>query len=316
MRHALERKRERETPQPSIAGRDRRGIDLGRCRDLGEHLALARDARRAGSPPLGQPRARHKARKPACFPEQLCSSGVGSGPVSSSDSSRAPPRGACGQPRAARAGRDATRRRWRSPRLRGRVARGRAAEPGSASPTSGRTQRADGSPASSDPPPALRTATAWTRWRDSSTDAPRDDDLERARASPRGAYSRATLHLVPELPEVEAWVRELDPLVSRAPVDKAGPAHIATLKTFDPPLAALEGRRLAGSARRGQEPPLPDRRRRARSPRASDERRAPALSRGGREGPEDADVPAALRRRRRARPHRGRARRSAQACGC
>jgi formamidopyrimidine-DNA glycosylase len=57
---------------------------------------------------------------------------------------------------------------------------------------------------------------------------------------------------VPELPEVEAWVRELAPLVTRAPVAKAGPAHIATLKTFDPPLAALEGRRLAGSERRGK----------------------------------------------------------------
>jgi formamidopyrimidine-DNA glycosylase len=57
---------------------------------------------------------------------------------------------------------------------------------------------------------------------------------------------------VPELPEVEAWVRELDPLVSRAPVVKAGPAHVATLKTFAPPLAALEGERFAGSYRRGK----------------------------------------------------------------
>jgi formamidopyrimidine-DNA glycosylase len=57
---------------------------------------------------------------------------------------------------------------------------------------------------------------------------------------------------VPELPEVEAWVRELDPLVSRAPIDKAGPAHIATLKTFAPPLSALEGRRLEGARRRGK----------------------------------------------------------------
>jgi len=57
---------------------------------------------------------------------------------------------------------------------------------------------------------------------------------------------------VPELPEVEAWVRELDPLVTRAPVAKAGPAHIATLKTFDPPIAALEGRRFAGAERRGK----------------------------------------------------------------
>jgi formamidopyrimidine-DNA glycosylase len=57
---------------------------------------------------------------------------------------------------------------------------------------------------------------------------------------------------MPELPEVEAWVRELDPLVSRAPVAKAGPAHIATVKTFDPPLSALEGRTLSGSRRAGK----------------------------------------------------------------
>ena len=57
---------------------------------------------------------------------------------------------------------------------------------------------------------------------------------------------------MPELPEVEAWVRELDPLVSSAPVEQAGPAHIATLKTFDPPLATLEGRSLAGAGRRGK----------------------------------------------------------------
>jgi formamidopyrimidine-DNA glycosylase len=57
---------------------------------------------------------------------------------------------------------------------------------------------------------------------------------------------------MPELPEVEAWVRELDPLVSRARIDKAGPAHIATLKTFSPPLSALDGRRFAGSERRGK----------------------------------------------------------------
>jgi formamidopyrimidine-DNA glycosylase len=57
---------------------------------------------------------------------------------------------------------------------------------------------------------------------------------------------------VPELPEVEAWVRELDPQVSANPIESAGPAHIATLKTFDPPLSALEGRRLAGARRRGK----------------------------------------------------------------
>jgi formamidopyrimidine-DNA glycosylase len=57
---------------------------------------------------------------------------------------------------------------------------------------------------------------------------------------------------MPELPEVEAWVRELDPLVSATPIEEAGPAHIATLKTADPPLSALEGRRLAGARRRGK----------------------------------------------------------------
>jgi formamidopyrimidine-DNA glycosylase len=57
---------------------------------------------------------------------------------------------------------------------------------------------------------------------------------------------------MPELPEVEAWVRELDPLVSAWPIERAGPAHIATLKTADPPLSALDGRRLAGARRRGK----------------------------------------------------------------
>ena len=57
---------------------------------------------------------------------------------------------------------------------------------------------------------------------------------------------------MPELPEVEAWVRELSPLVGRAPVAAAQPGHIATLKSFDPPPAALEGRTFAGSERRGK----------------------------------------------------------------
>ena len=57
---------------------------------------------------------------------------------------------------------------------------------------------------------------------------------------------------MPELPEVEALRRALDDPVRAFPVEQAGPAHIATLKTFDPPLAALEGRRLAGVERRGK----------------------------------------------------------------
>ena len=57
---------------------------------------------------------------------------------------------------------------------------------------------------------------------------------------------------MPELPEMEAWRRALDGPVSAFPIEKAGPAHIATLKTIDPPLSALEGRRLAGAERRAK----------------------------------------------------------------
>src|SRR3984893_16229716 len=57
---------------------------------------------------------------------------------------------------------------------------------------------------------------------------------------------------MPELPEMEAWRRALNDPVSAFPIAKAGPTHIATLKTFDPPLSALEGRRLRGAERRGK----------------------------------------------------------------
>jgi formamidopyrimidine-DNA glycosylase len=57
---------------------------------------------------------------------------------------------------------------------------------------------------------------------------------------------------MPELPEMEAWRRALNDPVSAFPIERTGPAHIATLKTFDPPLATLEGRRLAGAERRAK----------------------------------------------------------------
>jgi formamidopyrimidine-DNA glycosylase len=57
---------------------------------------------------------------------------------------------------------------------------------------------------------------------------------------------------MPELPEMEAWRRALDEPVSAFPIVKAGPAHVATLKTFDPPLSTLDGRRLAGARRRAK----------------------------------------------------------------
>jgi formamidopyrimidine-DNA glycosylase len=62
---------------------------------------------------------------------------------------------------------------------------------------------------------------------------------------------------VPELPEMEAWRRQLDEPVSAFPIERAGPAHIATLKTFDPPLSVLEGRKLAGAERRAKRLLLP-----------------------------------------------------------
>src|SRR5437879_11578350 len=57
---------------------------------------------------------------------------------------------------------------------------------------------------------------------------------------------------MPELPEVEAWRRALAGPVSACPTCKAGPAHVAPLKTFAPPLSTLEGRRLAGAERRAK----------------------------------------------------------------
>jgi len=51
---------------------------------------------------------------------------------------------------------------------------------------------------------------------------------------------------------MEALRRSLDDPVRASPVEKAGPAHIATLKTFDPPLSALDGRCFEGVERRGK----------------------------------------------------------------
>jgi formamidopyrimidine-DNA glycosylase len=62
---------------------------------------------------------------------------------------------------------------------------------------------------------------------------------------------------LPELPEVEAWRRQLDPLVRKFPIEKAGPAHIATLKTFDPPVSALDGEGFKGVERRAKRFLLP-----------------------------------------------------------
>jgi formamidopyrimidine-DNA glycosylase len=62
---------------------------------------------------------------------------------------------------------------------------------------------------------------------------------------------------LPEFPEIEALRRSLDGPVRVSPIERAGPAHVATLKTFDPPLEALNGRRFAGAERRGKNILLP-----------------------------------------------------------
>jgi formamidopyrimidine-DNA glycosylase len=57
---------------------------------------------------------------------------------------------------------------------------------------------------------------------------------------------------MPELPEVEALRRALDDPVRAFPIEQAGPAHVATLKTFEPSLRELEGRRFKGAERRAK----------------------------------------------------------------
>lgn len=57
---------------------------------------------------------------------------------------------------------------------------------------------------------------------------------------------------MPEYPEVEALREVLEESVTGREVARAGPAHVATLKTVDPPLAALEGSVFASPRRRGK----------------------------------------------------------------
>jgi formamidopyrimidine-DNA glycosylase len=57
---------------------------------------------------------------------------------------------------------------------------------------------------------------------------------------------------VPELPEVEITARRLDAALRGAVVESALAPGLNALRTFDPPLAALEGRAVAGVRRRGK----------------------------------------------------------------
>jgi formamidopyrimidine-DNA glycosylase len=57
---------------------------------------------------------------------------------------------------------------------------------------------------------------------------------------------------MPELPEVEITARRLDAALSGQEVESALAPGVNALKTFDPPLASLTGRHVAGVRRRGK----------------------------------------------------------------
>ncbi|HKH14426.1 MAG TPA: DNA-formamidopyrimidine glycosylase family protein [Solirubrobacterales bacterium] len=59
---------------------------------------------------------------------------------------------------------------------------------------------------------------------------------------------------MPELPEVEITARRLDSALSEAEVESALSPGMVALKSVDPPLAALVGRRVAGVRRVGKMP--------------------------------------------------------------
>jgi formamidopyrimidine-DNA glycosylase len=57
---------------------------------------------------------------------------------------------------------------------------------------------------------------------------------------------------VPELPEVEITARRLGAALAGAEIESASAPGINALKTFDPPLSALEGAKVGGVRRRGK----------------------------------------------------------------
>ena len=58
---------------------------------------------------------------------------------------------------------------------------------------------------------------------------------------------------MPELPEVEITARRLDAALRGATIESALAPGINALKTFDPPLSALEGRAITSITRRGKQ---------------------------------------------------------------
>ena len=73
------------------------------------------------------------------------------------------------------------------------------------------------------------------------------------RIVPSDTRSAATLvWQMPELPEVEITARRLNEALARARIDSASAPGVNTLKTFDPPLSEIEGKRITGVRRRGK----------------------------------------------------------------
>jgi DNA-formamidopyrimidine glycosylase len=57
---------------------------------------------------------------------------------------------------------------------------------------------------------------------------------------------------VPELPEVQALVADLRERTAGRPIERADAAEVSVLKTYDPPLTALDGRTVTGVQRHGK----------------------------------------------------------------
>src|SRR3954452_19292263 len=57
---------------------------------------------------------------------------------------------------------------------------------------------------------------------------------------------------MPELPEVEVWVRRLGSTLEGAKVESALAPGVVTMKRFDPPLSSLAGESITGAGRVGK----------------------------------------------------------------
>src|SRR5256714_11224141 len=57
---------------------------------------------------------------------------------------------------------------------------------------------------------------------------------------------------MPELPEVEIMVRRLGAAAAGAQFESTAVRGVGTLKSFDPPLTALQGQVISGMSRRGK----------------------------------------------------------------